>query len=243
MYKKLLIKQFEIDFNCDSELLQESFFLTSTSNSDARYWDRNKADIVCFNNKIFVRTEIEALTKELEKLYGNINAEWFLEMNHIYKLNHTLKKYQLKIERIAPFFIPNKVINSEEIPLTFQRFNQEDIFNFKQNKQITESFCYSEHDPDQIGFGYYVDNTLIAICGANKNGKYTWEIGIEILDRNFNKKGIATMLVKTLISTIQKEQPNIIPVYSTSLSHTNSMNVAINAGCRVGWSEIIISEI
>jgi len=84
---------------------------------------------------------------------------------------------------------------------------------------------------------------LVAICGANKNGKYTWEIGIEILNQSYNKKGIATNLVKTLLSTIQKEQPNIIPVYSTSLSHIDSMNVAINSGCKVGWSEIIISEI
>lgn len=242
MYQKLLMNQFEIDFNCGSELLKDSFFLTSTSNADARYWARNKGNIVCYGNKIFVRTEIEDLTKELEKLYANINAEWFLEMSNIYKLNNILKKYQLKIERIAPFFIPSKVINSDDITLIFQRFNQEDIFSFKQNKQITESFCYSEQDPDQIGFGYYVDNTLVAICGANKNGKYTWEIGIEILNRNYNKKGIATMLVKTLISTIQKEQPDIIPVYSTSLSHTNSMNVAINAGCKLGWSEVIISE-
>lgn len=243
MYKELLIKQFKTDFNCDSEQLNNSLFLTSASNSDARYWARNKADIVCFKNKIFVRTEIEPLTEELKNMYSNINAEWFLEMNNIYKLNNTLKKYQLKIERIAPFFIPNKLINSENIDLKFRRFNQDDIFNFKQNKQITESFCYSEQDPDQLGFGYYVNNVLIAVCGANKNGKYTWEIGVEILNQNYNKKGIATKLVKTLISTIQKEQPNIIPVYSTSLSHIDSMNVAINAGCKVGWSEIIISEI
>lgn len=243
MYQKLLIKQFQTDFKCDSESFNNSLFLTSTSNPDSRYWARNKADIVCFKNNIFVRTEIESLTKELEKQYSNINAEWFLEMDNIYKLNNTLKKYQLKIERIAPFFIPKKLINSENIDLTFQRFDREAIINFKQNKQITESFCYSEQDPDQIGFGYYVDNALIAICGANKNGKYTWEIGIEILDQNYNKKGVATKLVKTLISTIQKEQPNIIPVYSTSLSHIDSMNVAINADCKVGWSEIIISEI
>lgn len=243
MYKELLIKQFKTDFNCDSDQLNNNFFLTSASNSDARYWARNKADIVCFKNKIFVRTEIEHLTEELRNMYSNINAEWFLEMDNIYKLNNTLKKYQLKIERVAPFFIPKKLINSENIDLRFQRFNQDDIFNFKQNKQIKESFCYSEQDPDQIGFGYYVNNVLSAVCGANKNGKYTWEIGIEILDQNYHKRGIATQLVKTLISTIQKEQPNIIPVYSTSFSHIDSMNVAINASCKVGWSEIIISEI
>lgn len=243
MYQDLLIKQFQTDFNCNSKALNNNLFLTSTSNSDARYWARNKADIVCFKNKIFVRTEIESLTTEFKKLYSNINAEWFLEMDNVYTLNNTLKKYQLKIERIAPFFIPNKLIHTEHIDLTFQRFDKEDIVQFKQNKKITESFCYSEQDPDQIGFGYYVDNNLIAICGANRNGKYTWEIGIEILVQNYNKRGIATKLVQTMISTIQKEQPNIIPVYSTSLSHTKSMNVAINAGCKVGWSEIIISAI
>lgn len=243
MYHERLLKQFQIDFNCEVKQLNDNLFMTSTSSSDARYWARNKADIVCFNNKIFVRTENESLTKELKKMYTNINAEWFLEMGNMYQLNDILKQYHLKIERIAPFFIPNKFIDSENTDLTFQRFNQEDIIHFKQNKQITESFCYSEQDPDQLGFGYYVENHLVAVCGANRNGKYTWEIGIEILDQKYNKKGIATKLVKTLIATIQKEQPDIIPVYSTSLSHTSSMNVAIHAGCRVGWSEIIISEI
>jgi len=92
MYQELLIKQFQTDFKCNSESFNNSLFLTSTSDSEARYWARNKADIVCFKNNIFVRTEIDSLTKELEKLYSDINAEWFLEMDNLYNLNNTLKK-------------------------------------------------------------------------------------------------------------------------------------------------------
>ena len=242
MYKKRLEKQFQIDFNVNNLSFETNLFVTSNSSKNSRYWARKKADIVCYKDKILVRTNNEKLTEELRLTFSDIKAEWFLEMKNMNQLSAILEKYNLQIERLAPFFIPNQLIMADNTDLPIQFFNQSDILAFKANPDITEAFCYSIEDPDQLGVGYYNDSELVAIAGANKNGQYTWEIGIEILDNNFGGKGIATTLVKQLIAKIQSENPDIIPVYSTSFSHVNSINVAINAGCKLGWTEVIISE-
>ncbi|MFY8330585.1 GNAT family N-acetyltransferase [Vagococcus carniphilus] len=242
MYKSLLEKQFQIDFNVNEIPIENNLFVTSNSSKDSRYWARNKADIVCYKDILLVRTNNEKLTEELQSTFSNTNSEWFLEMKNVNKLSSILEKYNLKIERLAPFFIPNKLIIADNLDLPIKFFNQLDILDFKSNPNITEAFCYSNEDPDQLGIGYYNNSELVAIYGANKNGKYTWEIGIEILDNTFRGKGIATTLVKLLIAKIQSENSEIIPVYSTSFSHVSSMNVAISAGLKLGWTEIIISE-
>lgn len=242
MYELLLQKQFQIDLNINEITFKNNLFVTSDSSLNSRYWARSNANIICFKDKILVRTNISELTEELKLTYSNINAEWFLEIENINKLNSILEQYGLTIERLAPFFIPKKIIhyNDHDLPIKF--FNQSDILKFQSNPIITEAFCYSNDDPDQLGIGYYHDSELVAICGANKNGKYTWEIGVEILDNSFKGKGIATTLVKLLMAKIQSENPDIIPVYSTSFSHVNSINVAINAGCKLGWTEVTISK-
>ena len=242
MYELLLKKQFQIDFNVNEISFKDNLFITSGSSKDSRYWARNKADIVCYKDKLLVRTDNNKLTEELKLTFSGINSEWFLEMKSINQLSSILEKYNLKIERLAPFFIPNDLIVYDNLDLPIKFFNKSEILDFKSNPSITEAFCYSNDDPDQLGIGYYDNSELVAICGANKNGKYTWEIGIEILDNSFRGKGIATTLVKLLIAKIQSENPKIIPVYSTSFSHVNSINVAINAGCKLGWTEVIISE-
>lgn len=198
MYKKLLEKQFKLDFNCTEDPMNQSIFVTKKSSSNSRYWARGQADIVCFQDKILVRTENKNLTAELKKIYSNKNTEWFLEPDNILQLVNLLQTYHLKIARIAPYFIPKSIIKTDDVELDLNLFNQTDIEQFKDTGLISEAFCFSEQDPDQLGFGYYYDNKLVAICGANKNGKYTWEMGVEVLDKQFQGQGIATKLVKKL---------------------------------------------
>ncbi|MGX4686239.1 GNAT family N-acetyltransferase [Vagococcus sp. JNUCC 83] len=242
MYNKLLKKQFQIDFNCNENPMKQSIFVTEKSSIDSRYWARGQADIVCFKNKLLVRTENNKLTDELKELYSNKNNEWFLEPDNILHLNHLLQKYHLKIGRMAPYFIPKAIIKKNDIDTNFKLFTPYDIEKLKVTGFKSEAFCFSEQDPDQLGFGYYYDNKLVAICGANKNGKYTWEMGVEILDKKFCGQGIATKLIETLTSKIQHTEKHIIPVYSTSFSHTTSINVAINSGFKLGWVELTITK-
>lgn len=244
MYKEILTQQFCIDFNCTEADLEKNYFGTATTNQRARYWARNKADIVCYNNLIYVRTEEEALTKELETHFKECKGEWFLETKNIKLLNQILQKFGLEIVRFAAFLIPKEEIQMQKKQaLNFVLINQAEIITFKNDERIQEAFCYSGNDPDQFGLAYYEQEELIALCGANKNGEYTWEIGVEVFDQIHRNKGLATKLVRDATQVIQQESLDILPVYGTAFSHTRSINVAINAGFKYGWTEVIIGAV
>lgn len=240
---KLLKEQFAVDFSCSVSDLENNFFVTNKSDLETRYWARDKGSIVCFNGNLFVRTENEALTQELQELYQDKNSDWFFEMDNLEKITTILKKYELKITRLAPFFVPKDKL---ELTVTndsrFVFFNQEETQQFKVDKRITEAFCYSKTDPDQLGLGFYEDNVLQAVCGANRIGKYTWELGIEILNLEFEGQGIAAKLIQNITAKIQQGYPDVLPVYGTAFSHVKSINVALNAGFKLGWSELMIGK-
>ena len=244
MYKELITQQFCIDFNCTQVDLKKNYFVTAGTNQQARYWARNKADIVCYNNLIYVRTENENLTKELETLFKECRGEWFLEIKNINLLTHVLQKFGLEITRLGAFLVPkNKIELQGTQELDVVLIDQPEIIFLKSDERIREAFCYSENDPDQFGLAYYDQEELLALCGVNKNGEFTWEIGVEIFDQEHRNKGIATKLVQDATTLIQQESNNRLPVYATAFSHTRSINVAINAGFKYGWTEIIIGAI
>ena len=218
--------------------------MTANATPEARYWARNKADIVCYNNHIYVRTENELLTKELETLFVHCKGEWFLETKTMKLLTHVLQKFGLELVRLGAFLVPKETIELTTVKASeFVFIHKNEIFSFKSDTRIREAFCYSKEDPDQFGLGYYDQETLLAICGANKNGKYTWEIGVEVFDQLHRNKGIATKLVREATKLIQQQATASLPVYGTAFSHTRSLNVAINSGFHYGWSELIIGNI
>lgn len=242
MYKHLLNQQFQIDFNCTAKELEQHYFTTSNSTLNARYWARNKADIVCYDNKLFVRTDNHHLTKELSNAFSNIDGEWLLEKPFFNQLVEILTSYDLVVDRVCPFFIPQHHIDLNLVADGLTLIPQKEIIAFKKDQRIEHAFGYFKQDPDMFGIAYYEQDDLIGIAGANKNGRFTWEIGVEILNSKYSKKGLATKLVQASIATIQRKHQAILPVYGTAFSHVNSINLAIRAGCQLGWTEIIITD-
>lgn len=241
--KEALEKQFSLDLGQDIRENANNIYVTNQSQSSMRYWARGAGSIVSYNNRLLVRTENPELTERLRKKYGNQSSDWFFEIPNMESLSQLLEAYDVRISRLAPFFIPSKKL---EITIAkdprFVFISKEDIGAFKQDQRIKEAFCYSETDPDQLGLGYYEAGELKAICGANDTGRFVWEIGIEILDPELEGKGIAATLVRNLAAKIQEDYPEIGLVYGTAFSHTKSMNVAINAGFKVGFSEMMLAK-
>lgn len=239
LYEELIRKQFAIDFGCYQYDFSENLFVTSKPGVNARHIAKGKANIVMYGNHLFIRTEDEELTNKLKKEFSNLSSEWFFEIKTINRLIELLKEYDMSIKNISPFFIPKEPIKSTAID-QFKVLREQDILAFKEDKRIKMSFGYDKNYPDRLGLAYYENNQLIGLCGASESGKYTWDLGIEILDNHYEKKGLATSLISELISLIQEENKDILPVYSTAFSHVKSMNVAIRSGCVVGWTEIFI---
>jgi hypothetical protein len=239
----LIYKQLAIDFHCSPETiaLPDSFFTTYKGTSDSRYPARNEGNLVCQNGRLLCRTTNVALTQELREKYASVKAEWFCEMSNLYALNQILSKYDLEIQSIVPFFIPDGQVIDDIAKENYQFHSEKEIPAFKNDKRIRQSFCYSEDDPDKLGLSYTENGKLLAMGGANHQGKYTWEIGIERIEDG-GPKYLASKLVRKLVAKIQTDYPDVLPIYSTQFSHVQSINVAIHAGLKLGWTEIIIGK-
>lgn len=239
-------EQFAIDLGCALDKIKESknVFVTCEPHSEMRYWARSDGNIICFQNRVLCRTNNEELTSSLEKQFADSEGEWFGEVSNLNKLKSVLKKQGYEIVNYAPFFIPMRTNGIETRHLKHLEFYKEhEIPQFKGDSRFEESFCYSEDDPDKKGVSYQVDGEIVAMAGANQNGKYVWEIGIEVFDQ-YRGKGIASLLVSAITNKIIEENNGkIIPTYGTQFSHVQSMNVAIRSGYKIGWTELMMKKV
>lgn len=234
-----LTEQFAIDFQVDEETLLQgkNVFVTNQANSEMRYWSRGSGNLVTYNDQIFCRTNQPELTQTLEKAFKDHSGTWFYEIPNLYQLNEILGEFDLKVTNQAPFYVPAGELIATVAP-QMRLIRGEEISALKEDKRIRQAFCYDETDPDKLGLLYYEGDKLLAVAGANQNGRYTWELGIELL-QDIGHRGIASQLVKTITAVIQQEEPEIIPVYGTQFSHIRSQNVAIRAGFKLGWAELM----
>lgn len=239
-----LLQQFRIDIGCSVKELKEQQFIFKTGPAmpEMRYWARSEGTIICYNDNLYCRTNNQELTQVLQETYGMGQGEWFGEFKNLRALANILSDFDCQIGHYAPFFIPQSMefeaINQEN--LTYYYGNQ--ILQFKDDDRIDQSFCFEKSDPDKIGVAYIENGQMLAMAGANQNGQYIWEMGIEIIDEN-QGRGIATHLIKALTNKIiELNHGKIIPTYSTQLSHIKSLNVAIRAGLKVGWTELRIDK-
>lgn len=242
--EQLLMKQFAIDLNATLKELNQPghLFKTGYQTNDMRYWARERATMLFYRDRIMCRTDNKELTAALKNAFENSKGEWFGEMKNLRKLEGLLKPFGYRIKNYAPFFIPNKQKERPILDNHLHYYGPREIKRFKYDQRFSESFCYSVEDPDKIGVSYIIDNEIVAMAGANHNGKYIWEIGIEIIG-NHHSKGIATTLVKALTQKIlQQTEGNIIPTYGTQFTHTKSINVAIRSGYKLGWTEIMLEK-
>lgn len=238
-------EQFAVDMFCTVDEIKEmnNLFVTAKPNNQMRYWARNEGAIIFSDNRLLCRTDNEELTADLKKEFQDVQAEWSGELSYLRKLEGIVKKYDYEIVNYKPFFIPNEmkeVPKEHEKHLTF--YYGKEIKQFQSDERFQESFLYGESDPDKIGVSYKVADKIVGMAGANSNGKYVWEIGIEVFE-GYRGKGLATVLVSAITNKIIADNDGeIIPTYGTQFTHTKSMNVAIRSGYKMGWTELMIKK-
>lgn len=239
-----IIDQFALEFSLvPSEIeIPENRFVTAPPALGARYWARGAGDLVIYQDRLFVRTTNPVVTAGLANAFRNTAGTWFFEWSRLRALERLLNRYGWQIKNHAPFFLPAGPIQWPHDP-HLRLIQQAEIPNFQKDKRIREAFAYDAADPDMLGAGYFEDGQIKVVAGANHNGAYTWEIGVEVLDPRYAHRGLAAMVVQTLAAAIQRQAPNVLIVYGTQFSHMRSMNVAIRAGFRIGWTELMLGPI
>lgn len=222
----------------------ENIFKTAGKDEEhSRYYVR-EGNIILYKDRILCRTENKDLTEKLRKMYEKNNGAWFLEIENLLELKDILKEYGYEMTRVGPFFIPKEQSHPPVSNSHLVFYDQEELQQFKGDERFEEAFAFSDKYPDFAAVSYNVDGEIIAMAGTNYNGKHCSEIGVEIIHSDYHSKGIATLLIKALTNKIiEVTNGEILPTYGTAFSHTKSMNVAIQAGYKVGWTEVRIEKI
>ncbi|MFD1432321.1 GNAT family N-acetyltransferase [Lacticaseibacillus yichunensis] len=239
-----ITNQFALEFGLAPATFQgdANVFITGQANAGARYWARGAGDMVIYQDHLFVRCTNAQLTARLQQAFAQTPGQWFFEWSTLRQLDQLLHSFGWQITNHAPFFLPKGPLAKPTEP-HLRLIERDEIAAFRTDARIHEAFAFDDDDPDLLGMGYFEGNQLKIVAGANQNGRYTWEIGIEVLDPAFARRGLAGMVVRGLAAEMQQRRPDWLVVYGTQFSHMRSMNLAIDQGFRVGWTEPMFSPI
>lgn len=242
----LVEEQLAIDLGCTIEAIRspQNVYITGQAGWRARHYAQQPVTIVCINNKVIVRSEKSDLIVALQAAWQDLAGEWLGEVRYLNQLIAILTAHDYAIDSYFPNFVPRTDL-FDETPITDEHlvwYDATEIKQFRGDARFSQSFAFSQADPDKIGVAYVEAGEILAMAGANPNGKYLWEIGIEIVKPN-KHQGLATKLVTALKQRIIADNAGaIVPYYTTEFTHTKSINVAIRAGFQLGWTEFAIGE-
>lgn len=231
-------KQFAIDLT--QPLTGKNQFVCAAANKRMRFWARNNGMIVIHDGRLLCRLDEEVITQELQDRYEHYGAQWFGEMENMRIFKGILDKHGYTIDNYGPFFTPHQRFKADK-DLDVRTFNADEIQHYKGNTDFREAFLFDEQDPDLLGASIQIDGRTVALAGMNQNGQHVLEIGIEVLPE-YRNRGYASRLVRAITAEGMRQFPDMTISYGTQFTHNRSINVAIQAGFKHTWTELVLKK-
>ncbi len=170
------------------------------------------------------------------ELYHDANAPWFMEAPNLAALNRELARFGAQIRHARPFYTLTESAVVETGDFTIRRYTPDTIAAFKGDERYGDAYGFCETAPDMLGVSAEKGGLLLGMTGASADSPYLWQIGINV-QPEARGQGVATMLVKLLANDVLAA--GRLPYYGTSISHLASQRVALNAGFRPAWFELV----
>lgn len=153
-----------------------------------------------------------------------------------------------------------------ECPYSLQWYEQEEILRFKEGNRFDRAICFSPTQPDvlavaairpaakeaaqtdvtaqsvcragqEAGGKTYDQSHMAGMAGISEDGRYLWQIGINV-DDDYRGKGLAAELVRMLKEEVIRRGK--IPFYGTSESHIISQTVGLKAGFVPAFTSVYV---
>lgn len=195
--------------------------------------------IAVVNGKLLFtgRTDVVERCREL---YANANAPWFMEAPNLAALDRELSTFGAHIRHARPFFTLSKPAPVDTGDFTIRRYTPETIPTFKDDERFGEAYGFCETAPDMLGESAEKDGIILGMAGASADSPHLWQIGINV-QPEARGQGVASMLVRLLANDILAA--GRVPYYGTSISHLESQRVALNAGFKPAWFELVAAPV
>ena len=239
MYKKELAEQLAYDYCCSVEdvLDGNNHFSVFERNGGQRVFDSLEMPalkIVAVNGKLLFAGAPEVM----EKCRGSFSKEgaaWFMDVHNFRKIEELLEEFGHRIKTVHPFFLPeNDAV--PEAKFEIKKYDQQEILQFKDDERFPEAFSFDEQAPDVLAVAAFKDGEIIGMAGASADSPTFWQIGI-----NVSKDSECAHVGSTLVSILKKDIMDFgkVPYYGTSFSNLCSQRVALNAGFKPAWVELL----
>lgn len=191
--------------------------------------------IAVVNGKLLFTGRADVIAR-CRDLYAAANAPWFMEARNLAALNRELSAFGAQIRHARPFFIADQASQVATGDFVIRRYTKESIGQFRGDERFGEAYGFCETAPDMLGISAERDGALLGMAGASADSPHLWQLGINVLPEA-RGQGIASMLVTILAADVLAAGK--LPYYGTSISHLESQRVALNAGFRPAWFELV----
>lgn len=240
----ILCRQLALDYCCSpEEVLDGAHHFTEHRFLDGRR--RFQEGSACFlkiaavNGKLLFTGERE-IVDWCRREYAEACAPWFFEAKNLRALNDRLRLSGRQIETVHPFFIAEAVSETDTAAYELCWYRDGEIERFRGDGRFDEAFAFCPDAPDLLGVAALREGEILGMAGASCDSPTMWQIGINVMPAA-EGTGIGTMLVSLLKNEILRG--GRLPYYGTSMSHLASQRLALSAGFKPAWAELVTSKI
>lgn len=239
---QLLVSQLAADFCvAEADILDANHhFTVFTPHPDRRQYMEIVPcilKIAVVNGKLLFTGQADVIAR-CRELYASANAPWFMEAHNLAALNRELAAFGAEIRHARPFYTLENAAPVDTRDFIIRRYTPETIAAFRDDERFGEAYGFCETAPDILGVSAERDGALLGMAGASADSPHLWQFGINVLPEA-RGQGVASMLVKLLANDVLAA--GRIPYYGTSISHLESQRVALNAGFKPAWFELVAS--
>lgn len=257
-------KQIALDCNLEEAVrINENMYLApSVQLEGSRIID--KLDpfyrVIVFMGAAYVMADEQILPK-MEALIKDYPPEWMFRYSRLRNMDRLLHEYGREIVDTHIYFLPDADAPGMEIPEEFIWYDESGIARMKEHNQFTAALAYSPTQPDVIAVaapvpgkitsvstdepGYdeegscYNQKNLKGMAGASQDGRYTKQIGINVLP-DYRGEGLAVKLVTALKQRIMEQGD--LPFYGTGEAHAISRSVGVRSGFLPAFAELFVAK-
>lgn len=243
-YKDILYQQLAIDFCCRPDDVRDGKNHISVHQfleGRRTYLEKEECylKISVINGKLLF-TGHPGILSWCEEQYHDTGGEWFFEAKNMHRLNERLYQDGYQIAAAHPFFIPVNTDEADSGDYEIRWYEANDIEQFRGDSRFKNAYGFCDKAPDVIGVAALKDDHFAGMAGASCDSPVMWQIGIDV-DINTRHHGVGKMLVSKLKNEILRR--GVLPFYGTGMSHLGSQNVALSAGFKPAWAELITTKI
>ena len=197
--------------------------------------------IAVINGKLLF-TGQEGILRWCEEEYQKADGAWFLEADNLRRLDARFLKDGWQIRMAHPFFLPDGPSIPPSLPagLSLRWYEDAEIEAFRGDPRFDEAFGFCPEAPDRLGVAAIRAGEILGMAGASCDSPVMWQIGINV-EPEARGTGLGALLVCLLKNELLRR--GILPFYGTSPSHLASQRVALAAGFRPAWAELVTTRV